>query len=84
MLNFVHRDIATRNCLVDSSLNAKITDFGLSRDISAQNYYRIGNAKAYLPIHWMPPEALLYGKFTLKSEVSVVLCHAFMGNIHIW
>ena len=68
-LNFVHRDIATRNCLVDSSLNAKIADFGLSRDISAQNYYRIGNAKAYLPIRWMPPEALLYGKFTLKSDV---------------
>ena len=69
ILNFVHRDIATRNCLVDSSLNAKIADFGLSRDISAQNYYRVGGAKAYMPVRWMPPEALLYGKFTLKSDV---------------
>ena len=68
-LNFVHRDVATRNCLIDSNFNAKIADFGLSRNISAQNYYRIGSAKAYMPVRWMPPEALLYGKFTLKSDV---------------
>ena len=69
-LNFVHRDIASRNCLLDSEFTAKIADFGLSRNISAQNYYRIGAGKKnYLPIRWMPPEALLYGKFTLKSDV---------------
>lgn len=68
-LNFVHRDVAARNCLIDSNFHAKVADFGLSRDISAQNYYRIGSAKAYMPVRWMPPEALLYGKFTLKSDV---------------
>lgn len=68
-LNFVHRDIAARNCLMDSNFRAKIADFGLSRNISAQNYYRIGNGKNYLPIRWMPPEALFYGTFTLQSDV---------------
>lgn len=68
-LKFVHRDIATRNCLVNSDFLVKIADFGLSRDVCADDYYRIGSAKACLPVRWMPPEALLYGKFTVKSDV---------------
>ena len=68
-LKFVHRDIATRNCLVDSKMTVKIADFGMSRDVSSMDYYRIGSSKACLPVRWMPPEALMYGKFTLKSDV---------------
>ena len=68
-LKFVHRDIAARNCLVDSNFTVKIADFGMSREISNMDYYRIGSNKACLPVRWMPPEALLYGKFTLKSDV---------------
>lgn len=67
-LKFVHRDIASRNCLVNSRFVVKIADFGMSREIS-NDYYRIGSAKACLPVRWMPPEALLYGKFTVKSDV---------------
>ena len=66
---FVHRDIAGRNCLVDNNFTVKIADFGMSREVSGMDYYRIGNSKACLPLRWMPPEALLYGKFTLKSDV---------------
>ena len=66
---FVHRDIAARNCLVDNNFTVKIADFGMSRDVGGMDYYRIGNNKACLPLRWMPPEALLYGKFTLKSDV---------------
>ena len=68
-LKFVHRDIATRNCLVDSKMTVKIADFGMSREVSSMDYYRIGSSKACLPVRWMPPEALMYGKFTLKSDV---------------
>ena len=67
-LKFVHRDIATRNCLMDSKLTVKIADFGMSREVSGMDYYRIGSSKACLPVRWMPPEALMYGKFTLKSD----------------
>ena len=68
-LNFVHRDIASRNCLVDSSYTVKIADFGLSRNIGGQNYYRVGSGKNLLPIRWMPPEAIFFSTFTLKSDV---------------
>ena len=68
-LKFVHRDVATRNCLVDSNFVVKIADFGLSREVCAADYYRVGGTNACLPVRWMPPEALLYGKFTVKSDV---------------
>lgn len=31
---FVHRDLATRNILVNSNYEAKVSDFGLARPIS--------------------------------------------------
>ena len=39
---FVHRDLATRNCLVGNNLLVKVADFGLGHDISSMKseYYR--------------------------------------------
>ena len=39
---FIHRDLATRNCLVSEDLLIKIADFGLGHDISSleSDYYR--------------------------------------------
>ena len=66
---FVHRDIASRNCLVNSQFVCKIADFGLSRDVYGADYYKVGSGRACLPVRWMPPESLLYGRFTVKSDV---------------
>ncbi|GAB6019021.1 neurotrophic tyrosine kinase, receptor, type 1 [Chamberlinius hualienensis] len=66
--HFVHRDLATRNCLVGEKLVVKIGDFGMSRDIYSTDYYRVGG-QAMLPVRWMPPESLLYRKFTVESDV---------------
>ena len=37
---YVHRDIACRNCLVNSSRTVKLSDFGMSRPIFESDYYR--------------------------------------------
>uniref|UniRef100_A0A3B4UL41 receptor protein-tyrosine kinase n=1 Tax=Seriola dumerili TaxID=41447 RepID=A0A3B4UL41_SERDU len=67
-LNFVHRDLATRNCLRGGERHIKIADFGMSRNLYAGDYYRI-QGRAVLPIRWMAWECILMGKFTTASDV---------------
>uniref|UniRef100_A0A672HI73 receptor protein-tyrosine kinase n=1 Tax=Salarias fasciatus TaxID=181472 RepID=A0A672HI73_SALFA len=68
-LNFVHRDLATRNCLdPGGERHIKIADFGMSRNLYAGDYYRI-QGRAVLPIRWMAWECILMGKFTTASDV---------------
>nr|XP_046269410.1 leukocyte tyrosine kinase receptor [Scatophagus argus] len=67
---FIHRDIAARNCLLTckgSGRMAKIGDFGMARDIYRASYYRKGG-RAMLPVKWMPPEAFMEGIFTSKTD----------------
>ena len=65
--NFVHRDLATRNCLVGSKNTVKISDFGMSRSLYESHYY-IVSGHAILPIRWMATECF-YGKFSAKTDV---------------
>ena len=39
--HFVHRDLATRNCLVGTNMVVKIGDFGMYRDVYSTDYYRV-------------------------------------------
>ena len=65
--NFVHRDLATRNCLVGANYLVKISDFGMSRSLYDSHYYRI-RGRFVLPVRWMAFECF-YGKFSQKSDV---------------
>ncbi|KAH8279127.1 hypothetical protein KR026_002055 [Drosophila bipectinata] len=65
---FVHRDLATRNCLINELMTVKIADFGLSHKIYLQDYYK-GDENDFIPIRWMPLESILYNKFSLESDV---------------
>ena len=67
MKKIIHRDLAARNVLVAKGYIAKIMDFGLSRDVSAKDYYKAKHAA--VPIKWLAPEALLKGHFTMQSDV---------------
>ena len=65
--NYVHRDLATRNCLVGPNYMVKISDFGMSRSLYGSHYYRI-HGRFSLPVRWMAYECF-YGKFSQKSDV---------------
>ncbi|XP_065332955.1 focal adhesion kinase 1 isoform X5 [Cloeon dipterum] len=64
---FVHRDIAARNVLVSSHSCVKLADFGLSRWVEDQSYYKASKGK--LPIKWMAPESINFRRFTTASDV---------------
>ncbi|XP_046653516.1 BDNF/NT-3 growth factors receptor-like isoform X2 [Daphnia pulicaria] len=85
-MHYVHRDLATRNCLVGKNLVVKIGDFGMSRDIYSSDYYRVGG-HTLLPVRWMPPESVMYRKFTSESDVwsfGVVLWEIFSFGKQPW
>lgn len=65
---FVHRDLATRNCLINDQMIVKIADFGLSQKIYLQDYYK-GDDQDAIPVRWMPLESILYNKYTIESDV---------------
>ena len=66
-LKYVHRDMATRNCLVGRDYVVKIADFGMSRSLYEDSYYRV-RGRAMLPIRWMASESF-YGRFSEKTDV---------------
>lgn len=74
-LNMVHRDIAVRNVLVASANCVKLGDFGLSRYVDEQEYYKASVSR--LPIKWMAPESINFRRFTTASDV-------WMFGVCVW
>ncbi|XP_065053384.1 fibroblast growth factor receptor 1-like [Rhopilema esculentum] len=65
----IHRDLASRNILVDENLVCKISDFGFARDIYIEDQYMKKSQGGRFPIKWMAIESLLDGISTSKSDV---------------
>ncbi|XP_064618269.1 tyrosine-protein kinase receptor TYRO3-like [Liolophura sinensis] len=67
-MKFVHRDLAARNCMLDSNMVVRVADFGLTRDIYSDSYYRQDKNKL-LPIKWMALESLRDRVFNFQTDV---------------
>ena len=83
-IHVVHRDLAARNCLLNAKMEAKIADFGMTRELVFRDYYTV-NKHNLLPVRWMSIEALTTGRFTPASDVWSlgvvfweIMCHCEM------
>jgi len=63
----IHRDLAARNVLIGENNMAKICDFGLARIIEDDEYCPRQGTR--FPVKWTAPEAIVYGRFSIKSDV---------------
>ena len=60
----------------------KVSDFGLTEDVYAKNYFRQGREDGVvkLPVKWMSPESLNDGVFTEKTDVVRYNIHSLKLN----
>ncbi|KAG7456607.1 hypothetical protein MATL_G00237520 [Megalops atlanticus] len=64
----IHKDLAARNCVIDDSMQVKITDNALSRDLFPMDYHCLGDNENR-PVRWMALESLLHNDFSSASDV---------------
>ena len=55
------------NIFILSHTNCQIADFGMSRDLEEDYYYKPKGGR--IPVKWTAPEAILYRKYSTKSDV---------------
>ncbi|NWS50003.1 JAK3 kinase, partial [Probosciger aterrimus] len=65
----VHRDLASRNILVESETHVKIGDFGLAKLLPQDKDYYVVREPGQSPIFWYSPESLSDNVFSRASDV---------------
>lgn len=77
---YIHRDLATRNILVENEHRVKIGDFGLTKVLPQDKEYYKVKEPGESPIFWYALESLMENKFSVSSDVwsfGVVLYELF-------
>ena len=64
----LHRDLATRNCVVDQQLKVQVADNALSRDLFPADYHCLGDNENR-PVKWLAIESLVHANFSTASDV---------------
>ncbi|KAF9812455.1 hypothetical protein SFRURICE_005956 [Spodoptera frugiperda] len=72
---FTHRDIAARNCVITSKLQLKLSYPALTRGPDSHEYFKLH--EQVIPLRWLPPEAVLEGDYSTKSDV-------YMFAVTVW
>lgn len=75
--NYIHRDLSTRNVLVQNQYKVRISDLGLSRNVEKQ-YYK--HKTGVIPYLWYPPEFFethTYGKSLDVWSYGITCCEIF-------
>ncbi|XP_063720697.1 structural maintenance of chromosomes protein 3-like isoform X2 [Symsagittifera roscoffensis] len=63
----VHRDLATRNCLLANAVTVKLGDFGFAEQLESLDDFIQVNDDSDLPLRWLPPGMLSEVKYCLNQ-----------------
>lgn len=66
--HILHREVATRNCWLDTNLSLKLSDYALSRDMFPEDYHCLNDDESK-PIYWMALETLNENVNNFQSEI---------------
>ncbi|XP_061740931.1 serine/threonine-protein kinase LMTK1 isoform X1 [Nerophis ophidion] len=67
--NFIHSDLALRNCLLTSEMSVKIGDYGLSHSLYKEDYY-FTQDQIWVPLRWIAPELIdeVHGNLLIVNQ----------------
>ncbi|XP_052831845.1 uncharacterized protein LOC106870410 isoform X2 [Octopus bimaculoides] len=80
--NYVHCDLALRNCLVTNDLSVKVGDYGLAEDLYKEDYYDTGCD--LLPVRWMAPETLTLQKGVWRTKAFTPQANIWSYGVSMW
>jgi serine/threonine protein kinase len=68
-VQFVHRNLASRNILLTSDLKVKISNHASYHDLSNSEFLALMTSRNVMAMRWMAPESLSDHIFDFKSDV---------------
>lgn len=81
--NFIHTDLAARNCLVtENPFKVKIGDYGTSIQSYKNDYYCLGDMA--LPIRWSAPETLHCTETTIETKEVTKEANVWSFGVLMW
>uniref|UniRef100_A0A8C6J7B1 Uncharacterized protein n=2 Tax=Melopsittacus undulatus TaxID=13146 RepID=A0A8C6J7B1_MELUD len=81
--NFVHSDLALRNCFLTSDLNVKVGDYGIGFSRYKEDYIET-DEKKLIPLRWMAPELVTSFQDRLLSAEQNKYSNIWSLGVTLW
>ncbi|XP_071616544.1 serine/threonine-protein kinase LMTK2 isoform X1 [Heliangelus exortis] len=81
--NFVHRDLALRNCYLTSDLNVKVGDYGIGFSRYKEDYVET-EEKKLIPLRWTAPELVTSFQDRLLSAEQNKYSNIWSLGVTLW
>ncbi|KAG0412223.1 hypothetical protein HPB47_010640, partial [Ixodes persulcatus] len=80
--NFVHVDLAARNCVVSREGTVKVGDYGTAIQAYKDDYYAVGDVA--VPIRWSAPESLHCTDIALEAKELTKEANVWSYGVLLW